>query len=269
MNKELYVVYHCTNFVPFEIFLKFLNNYRKFKAGTKHKLIICFKNLNEIKRLNFKKRIKKINYIEYVDTNKVDDFDLGSYFRIAKKFQKAVFLFLSGHCYPIKKNWLKLFKDNYGPNKIISSTGSYESMNSLPFNIRNNFLKNIYFKIILLMNFNGFPNPHFRTSCFMISAHNLLKYKFDPIKNKLDTNIIESGKKSLTNFFKKKKFKIYVINSDGKLFAEKEWKLSETYAFKKQAKLIISDNRTRKYSKLTNIEKKNKEIIVWGKNKIF
>ena len=266
MNKKLYVVYHCTNFVPFKTFLKFLNNYRKFRPGVTHKLIICFKNLNKTERTNFKNKIKNISYIEYIDTNKLNDFDLGSYFRIAKEYKKAIFLFLSGHCYPIKNDWLKLFKKHYRANTIIASTGSYESMHSLPFNIRNNFLKNIYFKLILLINFYKFPNPHFRTSCFMISANNLLKYQFNSIRKKLDTNIIESGKKSLTNFFKKKNIKIYIVNSDGKLFLEKEWKHSETYAFKNQTKLIISDNRTRKYYKLTNIEKKNKEIIVWGRN---
>ena len=53
MNKKLYVVYHCTNFVPFKTFLKFLNNYRKFRPGVTHKLIICFKNLNKTERTNF------------------------------------------------------------------------------------------------------------------------------------------------------------------------------------------------------------------------
>ena len=267
MNKELYVVYHCTNFVPFTTFLKFLKNYRKFKSGVKHKLIICFKNLSEAEKKNFKKKIKKINFIEYIDNNMINDYDLGSYFRICQKYKNAIFLFLSGHCYPVKNNWLKLLIRHYKKNTIIAPTGSYESMNSLPFNIRNNFFKNIYFKFFLLINFYKFPNPHFRTSSFMISANNFLKYKFTNIKKKIDVNIIESGKKSLTNFFKKKNIKIYIVNSDGKAFAEQEWKNSETYAYKKQAKLIISDNRTRKYHKLSNNKKIKKEIIVWGKLK--
>ena len=84
--------------------------------------------------------------------------------------------------------------------------------------------------------------------------------KIDTKKNSL---ILESGQKSFTNFFKDKKYEILVVNSDGKLFKEKEWKNSNTFAFRKQEKLLISDKDTREYLNLDQ-DKKEKQIMHWG-----
>ena len=47
------------------------------------------------------------------------------------------------------------------------------------------------------------------------------------IKSKIDVWKIESGKNSLTNHFKKLNYNIYVINSDGEKFSEKNGKKVE------------------------------------------
>jgi hypothetical protein len=96
-------------------------------------------------------------------------------------------------------------------------------------------------------------------------AKDYLQYKFE--KNyftKFHNWKTESGRNSMTNFFKKNGFEILIVNSDGKAFLEKDWKLSQTYCYKNQKKLIISDKRTRKYSKFSVNEKNIKTKIVWG-----
>ena len=62
--------------------------------------------------------------------------------------------------------------------------------------------------------------------------------------------------KKFTNFFKFKGYEIFVVNSDGKLFEENKWKISNTFAYKKQEKLLISDKDTRSYLKLDIKQKK-------------
>ena len=69
---------------------------------------------------------------------------------------------------------------------------------------------------------------------------------------------------SLTNYFKKKNFDIYVINSDGEKFTEKKWKSSETFNFLDINKSVISDKHTRKYLLLNSNEKKIAQIKSWG-----
>ncbi len=104
--------------------------------------------------------------------------------------------------------------------------------------------------------FKNFPNPHIGTNSFLINSKYFYNYiKNKSLKNKYETRKIESRKNSLTNYFKKKKFKIFVVNSDGKKFSEPNWKFSETYMYKSQRKNIISNKYTRSYI-LLNEQKK-------------
>ena len=247
MNEKLYAVYHCTKYVPFKTFLAFVKNYQKYNANYKHKLIICFKNLSKIELKKFKKKLSKISYIEFIDNPKINDFDIGSYYRIAKKYKNSIFLFMNGHTYPVKKNWLSLMMKHYKSNRIVASSCSKQSLRDLPFNIRNNFLKNIYFRFILMLNFPKSPNPHLRSSGFLISSKNLLLYPFKEIKSKIDTNIIESGRKNMYNFYKNNKIKTLLVNSDGDVFEENDWHNSRTYPWQYQNKIIFSDQRIRKF----------------------
>lgn len=84
------------------------------------------------------------------------------------------------------------------------------------------------------------------------------------ISKKEDTWEIESGFNSLTNFFKKNNYQIFIINSDGEKFYENNWKLSETFNYQNQSKVIISDKHSRKYNKLPINEKKKFEQKSWG-----
>ena len=114
--------------------------------------------------------------------------------------------------------------------------------------------------------FNTFPNPHLRTSSFLINGQVFFDYvKNIKIQSKEDTWEIESGKKGLTNYFKNKNYDIYVINSDGKKFTENEWIYSETYCYSKQSKSIISDKHTRKYLDLPEKEQILTQLKAWGK----
>lgn len=261
----LYIVYHCTDFVPFETFKIFINNYKKYSKNYQHKLLICFKNLNAEQIKEYKKELKKINYAQFIDNSKINDFDIGSYKRISEKYKKAIFIFLNGHSYPVTDNWIKILMKHYKSNRIIATSASYESMRNLPFNLRNNLIKNVYHKIFFYVNFPSFPNPHFRTTGFVISSCNLRKYSFPKIRKKNDVHLIESGNNNIYNFFKKLKIETIVVNADGKKFNEKNWMKSETYAYKSQKKLIISDNRTRKFDKLNKSLKLIKQLLVWGK----
>ena len=150
---------------------------------------------------------------------------------------------------------------------VIAPTASYESL------VDSIKLKNKFHKIIRYLirkyqftkNFNKFPNPHLRTSSFLINSKVFLDFiKNKKIRNKEDTLKIESGKNSLTNYLKNKKIKILVVNLDGEKFEENNWKYSETYNFLNHDKSIISDKHSRKFLKLNNEEKNASRLKVWG-----
>ena len=267
MNSEKIVCYLFTTFDTQKTLNDFINNYKKYKAGTRHKLIICLKLFKQNEIIKIRKKLKILKYVEFIDSCTNNDWDFGSYKRVAKLYYDKDILFLSSHSYPKCNNWLKklfIFKNK---NTVIAPTASNESL------VDSIKLKNKFYKIIRYLirkkrfknNFEEFPNPHFRTSSFLINSkifYNFIKNK--KIRNKEDTLIIEAGKNGLTNYLKNKKIKIYVVNSDGKKFIEKNWMLSETYHYKTQSKCLISDKHSRKYDQMNNLERIKSQKIVWG-----
>ena len=152
-------------------------------------------------------------------------------------------------------------------NTVIAPTASYESLVDA-IKLKNKFHKIIRYlikKYKFKKNFDEFPNPHIRTSSFLINSKLFLNFiKFKQLRNKEDTWKIESGKNSLTKYLKKKGVITYVVNSDGNKFEEKNWKLSETYCYLNENKSIISDKHSRKFLKLSNYEKNIIRSRVWG-----
>lgn len=266
--KNLLVVYLISIYDKREYLKNFLEHYKNFKSGEEHKLLICFKNFENNDTIFECKKLQSVNYIKYLDNNDFNDFDWGSYRRISKIYKDEVIFFMNCHSYPLKNNWLSCFVKNYEDNSILGPAGSLESMvNSAlkGIHVKNKF-KSYFYALSNFIHFPLFPNPHIRSNCFMISSKNFLslklntKYKY----KKIGTWINESGRKGMTNYFKKKKFKIYVINSDGKKFEKNNWILSQTYACGNQSKLIISDKFSRLYDKAEYKEKEKIKKYVWG-----
>ena len=74
----------------------------------------------------------------------------------------------------------------------------------------------------------------------------------------------ESGWFGMTRQLKKKKFKIVLANSKGEGYLESAWAKSETFSYKNQDNLIISDNRTRIYKSSSFENKKKEQKFHWG-----
>ena len=267
MKKKILICYLFTKFDKLSSLNKFINNYKKFRAGYEHDLLICYKLLNQKIINRLEKKILQFQHHYFKDPNQINDWDFGSYLRVAKKYKNRNIFFMNSHSYPIKPNWLKMFMKHFKKKTIIASTASYESINKQiklkipPLNVFS-YLKK---KIISKNSFPNFPNPHLNTSSFLINSNDLVKYlKNKKFNNKYDTWKLESGKFSLTNFFLKKGYNLLVVNSDGKKFSLNNWKESETYHYKKQTKTIISDKHSRKYLKMNKSEKNRSQSDVWG-----
>jgi len=268
MKKKILVLYLCTKFVSKKKFLKFLKFYNKYNAGISHRLLICLKNFNINDLIFYRRKLKDLKYIEFLDSSKNNDYDFGSYCRVAKIYSDYLILFMNDHSYPIRNNWLKIILGNYKSKSIIATTASYQSISSdSKYRNKHDSILTYFYKFFLyFFKFPIFPNPHLRTTNFLMHSKDFLKYDFPKnYKSKLEAWSVESGRNSLTNFFKRKKYHILVVNSDGEVFKEKDWKKSETYCYQKQSKLILADKHTDKYLSLKKKAQVKKQITVWGR----
>ena len=267
MSANKIVCYLYTSFDQKEKIIDFIKHYKKYRSGLRHQLVICFKLLNSEEIIKIRKYLKNIKYTEFIDPNKTNDWDFGSYKRVSQYFYNKDILFLNSHSYPICNNWLKKLFLYKNKKTVIAPTASYESL------VDSIKLKNKFHKIFrylirkkrFLKNFDKFPNPHLRTSSFLINSRIFFNYiKNKPLRNKEDTLKIESGKYGLIKFLKKKKIQTFVINSDGNKFDENNWKFSETYCYAKLNKAIISDKHSRKFMKFDKNKKQSVRLKVWG-----
>jgi hypothetical protein len=266
-NYKFIVCFLLTKFDNEKNLIEFMSNYKRYVSGKDHQLLICFKLLDNHTLKKYQNILKDIKYIQFIDNYEYNDYDLGSYKRIANKYKNYAILFLNSHSYPICNNWLLKLTNYFTDKTIIASSASNESMvDSVKFKKIYKFFSYLYRKWKFKKNFNSFPNPHIRTSGFLIKGEHYYNFiKDKKIYCKEDSWYLEAGKKGITTYFKSKKFNIYVVNSDGNFFTEKNWKFSETYNYKDQNKNIISDKHTRKYSE-SNFEKKiYYQKITWGK----
>jgi hypothetical protein len=251
--KKILVCYLFTKYDDKKSLINFVRNYKFNKSGVRHKLLICFKLLNNKDISSLKLSIKNIKYTEFNDDVTFNDYDFGSYKRVAQKYPSFIIFFFNSHSYPITKNWLKKLLVHYKSKTLIGTSASNESLlTSLKLKRVYKILSYLYKFFMYKNKFKPFPNPHIRTSSFLIRGSDFLKFVEKKEFNiKEDTWEAESGINGMTNFFKQNKFKIYIVNSDGYKFSENLWKYSETYNFDNQSKSLISDKHTRKYLKLT------------------
>ena len=266
MNKKILVCYLFTSFDNKQSFINFLKHYKINTAGANHSLLICFKLLNKQKILFFRNLLKDIKYIEFIDPILFNDFDFGSYKRVSERYRSHTIFFLNSHSYPLKKNWLKKLLYYYKEKTLIGTSASNESLlTSLKFKKIHKIISFLIKFIRFKKKFKTFPNPHIRTSSFLIKGADFISFiKNKKITSKEDAWFIESGLGGLTNYFKRKNYNIFVINSDGLKFTENNWKLSETYNYLKQSKSLISDKHTRKYLKLSNQKRIFSSYNSWG-----
>jgi len=267
-NKPI-VVYLA--YEPFGIkFLKnFIKNYEKFPSGFEHELVICFKGFNKKKLKEWENSIK-IGYVKFDDSNQKNDFDIGSFLRIAKKYSNRYILFLGTYTKPITRNWLKIFLNHYKKNSLVGATASYASLSSMFFNFffdQHSKFQQIKWGLKHLFYVKLFPNPHIRTTGFFIKSQDLLNLNFDIDKftNKINTNYFESGRKGLSRKLIKNGFDLILVNSDNESFKIDEWKKSKTFCMENQEKLIFSDNRTEEYENSSTNEKLKRSKFCWGK----
>ena len=266
MNKMTLVCYLFTKFDNKKSIINFIKHYKLYSAGFSHKLLICFKLLDKKKIISTRLLLKNIHYIEFIDPITINDYDFGSYSRVALKYPSYTIFFLNSHSYPITSNWLKKILLHYKIKTFIGTTSSNESLlTSLKLKKFYKFFSFLYKFLRYKKKFFSFPNPHIRSSSFLLKASDFLMFiKDKSFNSKEDAWYAESGIDGMTHFFKNKNFNIYIVNSDGHKFVENKWKYSETYNFLSQSKSLISDKHTRKYLKLSNKMRIISEKATWG-----
>ncbi len=89
-----------------------------------------------------------------------------------------------------------------------------------------------------------FPNPHIRTTAFMLERALLLEMGLQHAVDKRATYLLESGPHSVTRQVQARGLRAVVAGRDGRAYDVEEWPRSATYRAGGQENLLVADNRT-------------------------
>jgi hypothetical protein len=265
--KKILIAYLSSCFVDIKSIVKFVKYFKKNKPGYPYELVVCFKKLNNKEISKRVMVLKKIKYKIFIDEVETNDQEWGTLKRLCKLYNTRDIFWMNDHSYPVVNHWLKKIMKHKLPKTFIGTSGSFSShfSNSFQRNYKDNYLFTFFKIIFFYFTVPKFPNPHIRTTGILFEAKKFLKFIENKNTNyKLLSFLIESGKKSMTKFFKKIKYNTIIVNRDGNSFKLNDMKNSLTFSYKYQNKYLISDNQIRYYSKLNSKDKLKRTLQVWG-----
>ena len=193
--------------------------------------------------------------------------DLPAYGLAARQLEHERLCFLNSYSTILADGWLgqlahALDDANVG---VAGATGSWESQAEW---IRG---KPIYWPYQLALlprarrDYPRFPNPHIRTTAFMLDRQMLLKAGFERAADKCDTYLLESGLHSFTRQIVERGLRPVVVGRDGRAYDIEEWPTSATYRAGGQRNLLIADNRTRDWERASPRLRRRLSRDAWGR----
>jgi len=281
-NLDIAVIYLV--WLPYgtDHFKKFIDSYLLFDAGCPHQLVIVFNGMA------VKHAAGPEVYLDYLQSKGLhadkclyypSGQDIEIYRQVAAQSGSAYLLFLNTYSRILGSQWLKCYVDNFDEQTgVIAASGSWQSYYSsvyqkhpahwetgrdFLYNFRKYklFLKAFFYWRFL---FKPFPNPHIRTSAFMVKTQVFNEMKTGLINTKFAAYQFENGRKSLTNFFLSKKLNVLVVDKNGKTYGPSNWKNSKTFWIDNQENLLVADNQTALYEAANSKEKKEMTRLAWG-----
>ena len=111
-----------------------------------------------------------------------------------------------------------------------------------------------------------FPNPHIRSTGFLLARESMLRLSLPPIRNKNDAYGFESGFHSMTRQIQAWNLKAVLVDRDGSAFEPPDWAQTQTFRSGNQHQLLITDNRTQEYQAADSATKHEWSRMAWGES---
>jgi hypothetical protein len=112
--------------------------------------------------------------------------------------------------------------------------------------------------------FPAFPNPHIRSNGFMVRRSRLASFDSSKIQTKLDACAFESGADSLTTQLRRTGLAAIVVDRKGQGYNVPDWCRSGTFRLGNQPGLIMTDNRSREFAKMSPAMRIVHSRVTWG-----
>ncbi len=172
--------------------------------------------------------------------------DLAAYGLAARALNHQRLCFLNSYSVILADGWLAILTqalDDPGTG-LVGTTASWESQSRWIRGRARYWPYQLARLRAARRDYPRFPNPHIRTAAFMIERTILLAMNLDAARDKRDTYLLESGRRSITRQVLERALRAVVVGRDGRVYGVKDWAVSRTYRSGEQDNLLVADRRT-------------------------
>jgi hypothetical protein len=192
--------------------------------------------------------------------------DLAAYGEAARRLEHSRLCFVNSYSVVQADGWLgalsrALDEPDVG---LVGASGSWESQAEW---VRGSVLQ--WPQQLLTLpgarrDFPRFPNPHIRTTGFMIERASLLEMGLERVRDKRSAYLLESGPTSITRRVQDRGLRSVVVGRDGGIYDIAEWPASRTFRSDDQENLLIADNRTEDFDAASPRRRRRLARDAWG-----
>jgi hypothetical protein len=238
----------------------FAQAYKQHPPGTGHRLVLLLNNVTQPAVREACHAVTRDVGAEMLELPE-PRLDLAAYLEAAHRLEAASLCFLNSYSTPLADDWLATLAEPLRDEGVglVGAFGSYESFSTnapliaRPYRMRQ---------------FPSFPNAHVRTNAFMLSRELMLSLRWSPIRTKLDTWKIESGRQSMTRQVWDRGLSTLVIGRDGSAYRPRELYESRTFRRGAQRNRLVDDNRTREFEEASPSRRRLLFELAWGKDAV-
>jgi hypothetical protein len=109
-----------------------------------------------------------------------------------------------------------------------------------------------------------FPNPHIRTTAFVIPRRTIVEVGLDRVRDKHDAYLLESGRGSITRRVQEAGKRAVVVGRNARAYDAPNWPSSCTYRAGEQGNLLVADNRTNDWHRASPRLRRRLTLDAWG-----
>lgn len=254
----------------YEPLREFLRSYHAHSAGQEHELIVVLNGAGEGGPIGLD--VRELLLRELDDSSHrlivLDEpvQDLAAYGKAARLCEHEQLCFMNSYCVIEADGWLGYLSRALSVPDVglVGTTASWESQAEwLRGKVR-------YWPYQLAKlpgsrrDFPRFPNPHIRTSLFMLDREIALGMDLEGARDKRLAYLLESGTQSITRQVQELGLRAVVVGLDGQIYDVEDWPNSGTFRYRDQQNLLVSDNQTRDYVAATRRRRCRVGRDSWG-----
>jgi hypothetical protein len=249
---------------------EFLRSYLAHPSGAEHELVIVLNGVATAGPADCsaaKALLAELDRTEHrLLTLKRPMLDLEAYGEAARLLEHERVCFLNSYAVILADGWLELLADALERPDVglAGASGSWESQAEWIRGRPRRWPQQLARLPRNRPDYPRFPNPHVRTSTFMLDRSQLSAMGLARAVDKRATYLLESGRQSITRQTQEQGLRAVVVGRDGRVYDVEEWPRSRTFRSGDQDNLLVADNQTRAYQASSRRRRRRLSHDSWG-----